>query len=291
MNTEWLSSFVAFAECLSFTQAARTLHISQPALHVQVQKLADSLGVRLYARRGRTLELTQEGQRLLAFGREQRERIDDFVRDLTQGTGSSCAVLAAGEGTFLYLLPEAIRTFQRSQGVTLRVLTRDRERAVEAVRLGEAHLAVTVIDEPPDGCIVRPVARVGAAVVLPLSHPLARKRRIPLRDLAQQPLVVPSEGRPLRRALASACAELGIAWSTTVEADGWELLLTFARLGLGLAVVNDFCAVPRGMVKRPLVGLPAVHYQLVRLRDRHRSAAVERLEAAILARRPASGAS
>jgi DNA-binding transcriptional LysR family regulator len=67
MNEEWLRSFVAFAERMSFTAAARALHISQPALHVQVRKLSESLGVVLYHREGRVLVLTSEGERVLAF--------------------------------------------------------------------------------------------------------------------------------------------------------------------------------------------------------------------------------
>jgi DNA-binding transcriptional LysR family regulator len=68
-----------------------------------------------------------------------------------------------------------------------------------------------------------------------------------------------------------------------VEASGWELMMRFAELGMGLAVVNEFCTPPRGTVRRPLVGLPAVHSQLLRLRDRQPMPAVLALEDAIVA--------
>ena len=58
MKLEWLEAFVAFAERMSFTHAARDLHISQPALHVQIARLTEALGVRLYRREGRALVLT-----------------------------------------------------------------------------------------------------------------------------------------------------------------------------------------------------------------------------------------
>ncbi|HXK18547.1 MAG TPA: hypothetical protein VNG33_12125, partial [Polyangiaceae bacterium] len=60
----------------------------------------------------------------------------------------------------------------------------------------------------------------------------------------------------------------------------------FAELGLGVAVVNDFCSPPRGTVRRPLRGLPAVQYQLLRLRNRQLSPAAVALEAAIVASSP-----
>jgi len=59
-------------------------------------------------------------------------------------------------------------------------------------------------------------------------------------------------------------------------------MLCFAELGLGLALVNDFCKPPKGLVLRPMLGLPSLSYQLLRLRDRHQSTAVRLLEEAIV---------
>jgi DNA-binding transcriptional LysR family regulator len=59
--------------------------------------------------------------------------------------------------------------------------------------------------------------------------------------------------------------------------------MRFAALGMGIAIVNDFCAPPAGTVRRPLSGLPAVQYHLLRARDRTLNAAAEALAAAIIA--------
>ena len=283
VNSEWVRAFVVFAETLNFTHAAARLHISQPALHVQIRKLAESLKVPLYVRRGRSLSLTDEGRKVLAFGREQDERSARLIDDLSGTPRDASVVLAAGEGTFLHLLSEPLRTFQRAKNSKLRVLTLDRERALSAVQLGEAHLAVTVIDDVPSDIISKRVAKVGAAVVVPRGHRLARKRSVSIRDLRDEPLIVPPVGRPMRATLAQAFAAVDQAWSPAVEANGWELMMRFAELGLGVAIVNDFCSPPRGTVRRPLRGLPEVQYQLLRLRNREPNAAVLALEAAIVA--------
>jgi DNA-binding transcriptional LysR family regulator len=283
IDSERLRAFVAFAERLNFTRAAEDLHLSQPALHVQIRKLSESLNVQLYVRRGRGVELTREGRKLLAFGREQAERQAAFIESLKLGDGHENVVLAAGEGTLLYLLKDAIRRYQRAAKAPLKVLTRDREQALAAVELGEAHLAVTVTDEVPEGFVAKRVAKVGPAVVLPKEHPLARRRWLSIEDLADEPLVLPASGRPLRAALARAFAEAGLRLRPAVEAHGWELMMHFAELGLGLAVVNDFCAPPAGMVTRPLRGLTPVQYQLLRLRDRQQGPAALALEKAVLA--------
>ena len=104
VNSEWLRAFVAFAEAMNFTHAAERLHISQPALHVQIRKLSESLGVALYARRGRSLELTAAGKKLLAFGREQQEQAATLIADLKLETLDDTVVLAAGEGALSTLM-------------------------------------------------------------------------------------------------------------------------------------------------------------------------------------------
>jgi len=288
VNSEWVRAFVTFAETLNFTHAAARLHISQPALHVQIRKLGESLQASLYVRRGRSLSLTDEGRKVLAFGREHDERTARLIGDLSGMLRDTTVVLAAGEGTFLHLLSEPLRAFQRIKNVTLRVLTLDRERALSAVQLGEAHLAVTVIDDVPPDIVSRRVAKVGAAVVVPKNHPLARKRSVSVRDLRDEALIVPPAGRPLRATLARAWAAADQTWSPAVEANGWELMMRFAELGLGVAIVNDFCSPPRGTVRRPLTGLPTVQYQLLRLRNRQFSSGALALEAAIIASTPSA---
>jgi LysR family transcriptional regulator, low CO2-responsive transcriptional regulator len=282
IDSEWLRSFVMFGETLSFTHAAKRLHISQPALHVQIRKLSESLATPLYERHGRALSLTAQGRKLLAYGREQQERENLLLDELKPGGAEGSVVLAAGEGTFLNLLSPALRAFQRTKQAKLRVLTRDRDQALAAVQLGEAHLAVTVVDEVPPSLVARRVARIGAAVVMPKAHRLAKKRTLSIRDLQGEPLIAPSPGRPLRESLARAWADAELTWSPAVEANGWELMMRFAELGMGMAIVNDFCQPPRGTVRRRLTGFGSVQYQLLRLRDRKPTPAALVLEQLIV---------
>ncbi|HET9933364.1 MAG TPA: LysR family transcriptional regulator substrate-binding protein, partial [Polyangiaceae bacterium] len=167
------------------------------------------------------------------------------------------------------------------QDTRLRILTRDREQALSAVLLGEADLAVTVADEVPPAVLARPLLRVSASVVLPAAHPLARKRAVSLASLSGERLIVPPLGRPLRAALAHAFSEARVSFTPSIEVTGWELMLCFAELGLGVAIVNDFCKAPKGTVKRPLRGLPSVQYQLLRLRERRPTESARALEHAV----------
>ncbi|WP_437601773.1 LysR family transcriptional regulator [Sorangium sp. So ce590] len=283
LNLDWLGAFVVFTEHLNFTRAARALHISQPALHTQIGKLGEALGVTLYQRRGQRLELTADGKRVAAFGREVGERTRSFLGVLRDGESREPVVLCAGEGSYLYLLGEGIRAFTARAVAPLRLLTRDREATLDAVVTGEAHLGVAPLEGAPDGLAADRLTEVELVLVVPEAHPLARKRRILLRDLEGARLVVPGPSRPHRALLAQALLSAGVRWEPAVEANGWELMLHFVRLGVGIAVVNACCRLPRGLVARPLPELPRKVFYVVRRRGVELQGAPAELQDALLA--------
>ncbi|MFT5356504.1 MAG: DNA-binding transcriptional LysR family regulator [Polyangiales bacterium] len=266
INADWLVAFVAFAEEESFTAAARRLHISQPALHVQVRKLSEQVGVPLYTRDGRGVKLTMHGEALLAFGRDQGERTRELLARLRGEDPTQPIALSAGEGAYLYLLGDALRRFNKRFPERLRLLTHDQGETLDAVRSGRAHVGVTMVEDVPPELIAEPLQEVGAVVVVPRSHRLAKKRSVRIADLAGEHWVVPPKGKAQRVMLDRTFRDQGVPFSTSVEANGWELILHFAKLGLGLAIVNECCKVPAGMVGIPMPELPAVPYYLVRSR-------------------------
>lgn len=261
MDLSLLPSFVVFAETLNFTAAGKRLHLSQPAVHLHVKRLEDAVGRPLYRRVGRALVLTAEGRSLLAFARETAARQAELYAELGRGPARA-PVLAAGEGALLYLLGPAISAHRGP----LEVRTRDRESATEAVRTGEADVAVIGSPEhtpEPEGLVTRTLTKVGSMLVVPRGHALAKKAHVGLKALEGARLVVPPAGRPHRETLARRLAEEGVRWEVGIEASGWELAIHLATLGLGLAVVNACCRVPAGAVGVELRGLPAIRYALV----------------------------
>lgn len=269
MKLAWLQSFGVFAEHLNFTHAARALHISQPALHAQIRQLSETLGVPLYGRDGRKLRLTAEGEQVLCFARQTQERSAAFVERLQTGHSHQPLVLAAGEGALLYLLGDAIKAYSAKGPAPLRIITRDREGTLAALRRGEAHVGVAVLDPVPDDLKARALAEIPQALVMPRNHPLARRRTVPAAALADLPLVIPPQGRPQREMLARVVAEHGGVLRPTVEATGWELAIHFVGLGLGLTVVNGCCRLPAGLTGRVVKGLPTVRYQALVRPDAH----------------------
>jgi DNA-binding transcriptional LysR family regulator len=256
-----LEAFAVFAEHLNLTHAARAIGLSQPALHARIKRLGEQLGAPLYRREGRALVLTEAGERTARFAREIRARVRDFGEGFREERARAPIELCAGEGALMYLLGPALRAFLRRH--PLRVRVGDAEATLEAVASGRAHLGVLSSDADPDPQRLEAelVAETGFALAVPTKDPLAARARVSWPELAGRALVVPPPGRPHRVALE---AQLPAGAEIAVEVGGWPLSLRLVALGVGVAVVNDFCRAPRGVTLVPFEGLPRRRYLAVR---------------------------
>jgi LysR family transcriptional regulator, low CO2-responsive transcriptional regulator len=280
--SDWLHAFAVFADDANLSRAAKRLHLSQPAVHAQLRKLSEALGVPLYQRVGRGLALTREGTEVAAFARDAEERSRDLVSRLRgEGEGEQRVVLAAGAGALLHVLGEGMRAFSRAYAGRLEIVTADASAAADAVTRGAAHVGVfaalaDAVPPYPELALHR-ITEVGQLVVIPRDHRLAKRRRLSLGDLDGERLVMPPEGRPQRMMLDRLFAARGVRVTAGAIATGWELTLRLALLGSGLAIVNASVKVPRGLVARPLTELPRVRYEaLTRRRPREAVASLVR---------------
>lgn len=267
VSLDALVAFAEFAEDGNFSHAAIRLHISQPALHTKIAKLGRTVGQPLYVRRGRSIEITDAGRKVQRFARELAASTVAFQNELLQNDAPQPVVLAAGEGSFLYLLGQGMRAHLSSRKHALQLLTADGAAAVEAVRSGRAHLGVASLETIPRDLAAEPLTRVGQVLALPKRHALCARRSLRLKDLADAELIVPPPGRPHRMMLSQMLQSAQVDWSVAVEASGWEVMLHLVRLGMGLAVVNACCRIPTGVVTRPIPELPSLQYFVFSRKD------------------------
>ena len=93
---------------------------------------------------------------------------------------------------------------------------------------------------------------------------------------------MPPSDRPLRATIGRGLQSAGIDWEVAVEATGWPLMMHLVTVGLGLAIVNDFCRLPPGTTARPVADLPPLHYYVLRRAGARHGHEVDRLETTLL---------
>ena len=282
MTFEELEAFQAFAHTLNFTRAAEAINISQPALHVKIQKLANILEAPLYYKSGRHLSLTPQGEEFARYCAETLAEQKRFRERLHGRTYRQPVTLAAGAGAYLYLLGPAIRAFRKQSDAVLNLVTANREGCLELLRSGRAHLAVTVLNRRPPDLAAEILVSLPCQLVCRADHPLSSRDSLELKDLKGESLIVPPAGRPFRETLESHLKQHKVEWEVALEATGWELMMHFASLGLGTTLVNGCCRTPQGCKAIPVSGLPGADYYLLHPRTTQLAESIDQVKQLIV---------
>src|SRR5882672_1017707 len=280
-----LRYFIAVAERLHFGRAAAALHISQPPLSRAIQALEERLGVALFARTRRRVELTAEGARFLEEARRLAAQLETAVTEL-QG-------MAAGERGRLRIgfvsladygvLPGLLKAFKAARpGVQLalrEMLSPEQSLALAAGELDSGLLLPPVSEA--EGLEHLVVQRERFVAALPARHRLAATRGpLAMGELAGERFVmVPREIAPgLYDIVSGLAARAGFSLNVAQEANQMQTVVSLVSSGLGAAVVPGSVANlgRRGVVYRRLSDRhPALELWLAWRRDATGAAAAE----------------
>jgi len=262
MELRHLRYFVAVAEALSFTKAAEKLRLAQPSLTRQVRNLEDEIGVQLLDRSNNRVALTEEGRlflfdskKLLAMCAESVAAVQRVNRgeshDLKIGYVANIhyGLLPATLGAFRKVHPGvALNLFDMTSAEQFRALD-DRKIDLGFVGLRPALSGHALLSE----C----VAHDTMLVALPTEHPLAKRARVKLGDLASQFFIgMSAKTYPgAREWLAETCRAAGFVGRILQEADSETTVMQFVSDGLGAALLPEqVTTLPHdGVVFRPVV--------------------------------------
>jgi DNA-binding transcriptional LysR family regulator len=284
-----LQIFDAAARTLSFTRTSEALHLTQPAVSMQMKQLADLAGLPLFERLGRRLHLTQAGEELARHAREVLrtvEQADDALAALRGLQGGRIRV--AVTSTAKYFAPKLIALFaKRHPEVVVRLTVNNREEVIAALAANEVDLAV--MGKPPDALATAagPFAEHPFVVVAAPDHPLARRRHVPLSAFAAETFLVREPGSGTRAAMERFFAEHGIDVRVGMTLDSNETIKQAVMAGMGLAFISrhtvglELRVGVLALVHAP--GLPVVRaWNVVRLAAKRLSPAAQAFEAFVL---------
>jgi DNA-binding transcriptional LysR family regulator len=244
LNVHQLHIFYTVAERGSFSAAAQTLHMTQPAVTMQVQALEERFGTKLLNRTTKKLVLTEAGQRLLPQARKAVELMRDtdvlmvkFVEGL-KGRLQFAASLTIGE----YVLPRLLGSFlRRFPEVSVDMKVMNTTEIIDAV----AHqgLDFGIIEAPCDepGFDAEPVMDDELMLVTPTDHPFAARDEVTLEEVIREPMVLREKGSGTRQIMEEELQRHGIAEDqlhVVSEFGSTGAVKSAVEAGLGLSIIS-----------------------------------------------------
>jgi DNA-binding transcriptional LysR family regulator len=196
MELAQLKYFITIAETLSFTLAAETLKVSQPALSYQIIRLEAELGTKLFDRSKRRIRLTGDGEYFLPMAQLVLFNADEATRSLRDHVGLEASEVTIGSNPSVatYLMPQLLASFRKEYPRIRISLVEDNDAELQAgVVDGSIDFAIVTAAASPGSVRVEYLTSEDIVVALPLDHRLAGRRNVTLAELATEDFVSPSD--------------------------------------------------------------------------------------------------
>lgn len=292
MELHQLHTFATAAELESFTRAAQSLAVTQPAVSQQVAGLEKELGISLFQRAGRSVRLTEAGRRFYGYTRRALDLLEDARHDVGGTQATVCGTLHIATCTTPHesLLPDLLARFHELYPEVRETVTvSDTSEATIAVETGEADVGI-VAEQPHDTRLrAQAISCIELVLVAAPTHPIAGEVNITTSQLCSVSLIIRQLGSASRRCVERALQEAGVSLddlTIAMEMNSNEAIRLAVQQGAGVAFLPP-SAVQREIAEGELIAMsvagiqPRLHFYVITDTDRMPTSSVRALLALI----------
>jgi len=271
-----LQVFEAVARLQSFSRAAAELHLTQPAISMQVQQLEAEVGLPLVEPMGRRLDLTPAGREIVACARALAQRLREADEILAAMKGAGGGELSISTvSTAKYHVPMLLAEFRRRHPeVRVRLSVSNREQVVRDLTDNSVDLAI--MGTPPRGLdtVAVPFARHPIAIIAAPGHALSRRKRLSLAQLSGETFLIRERGSGTRNAMERVFRERRFHPRETIEMSSNETIKQAVMAGMGVSFLSlhtvGLEVAARRLVVLAVAGTPVMRDWYVIHRERKR---------------------
>ena len=235
-----LRIFESAARLSSFARAAAEMHLSAPAISMQMKDLEEDLGMPLFAKRGRGLVLTSAGEYFLVYARRVLIALKETEDMMLKLKGMEIGTLNIGlVSTAKYIAPHLLARFRLEHpGIKLVIHVRNRDQLIGLLR--EAAIYVAIMGKPPKDLDVRAEAFANNphAFICSPDHPLAQERTVNLAQLDSEEILIREQGSGTRTVMENFFEVGRFRPLSTLEMSTTETIKQAVMAGLGISFVS-----------------------------------------------------
>ena len=237
MELRELRSFCADARVHSISMAAQELGLGQPTVTTHIKKLEEELGMVLFDRVKRPIQLTLAGDRLSGIATPLVEGIDSLATMTTAAEERGPVQIASTPDIIPHTLIRVVRVFlARFPQVHLRIRSGTREEVLHMVQDGEVDLGVVQHPEKSEGLDFQGLFLYERVLITPLDHPLLSEPLTVIDQIARYPLIMMGRGTYTRAILEEEFRRKGLEYDIVVELDSMDMIKRYVGLGMGISV-------------------------------------------------------
>lgn len=243
-----IKTFFFVATERSFRKAAARLCVTEGAVSQQIKDLEARLGKRLLERSNRKSTLTPEGMDLFNLVGPIIEQFENVFDEFYQVCGKlrgNVSVVSFG-AMLVRVLPRHLLEFKEKFPECEVFLYSASGKDIESLVLsGSVDFGVGPVDELPEPIVGQEIWKYKRYFIAPLGHPLAKKKHLTFKDIAEVPVVAPSRTSASGRRFLKALERYNPNLKVTVEAGEWEVVMTYVEMGFGVSVLPEIMIQPR----------------------------------------------
>lgn len=243
-----LQCFSAVASKLSFTRAADSLHLTQPAVSMQVRQLELQAGIALTEQLGKRIHLTEAGEEVFRYARailQQVDEMDDVLNKMKGLAGGRLRIAAISSAN--YFAPKLLGVFhQRYADVSVSMDVTRQQSVLQQVSDNVVDMAI--MGQPPEGMNVEAIPFMDnpLVIVAPPGHRLAKRKNIPLKEMEQEVFLTREPGSGTRGAMHRFFRQHKLKLTTGMEMGSLEGIKQSVQAELGVGLL------PKGAIETEL---------------------------------------
>ncbi len=235
-----LQIFSAVARSGSFSNAAKELHLTQPAVSMQVKQLEEILGISLLDQVGKRILLTEAGQEVQQTGLQMMQQLLQLEHNLSALQGLQRGRLTVGVVSTVSSFAIRLISLFRSRHPNIRITLNVVNREILLQQLQTHTVDIALMGQPPEDMSLQDEVFMDnpLIVIAPFNHPLAKVRNIPPEVIAKEFFVGRESGSGTRMATESFFRTRGLTWQVAMEMNKNEAIMLAVEAGMGISVVS-----------------------------------------------------
>jgi DNA-binding transcriptional LysR family regulator len=241
-----LRVFCTVVETKSFSKASEIIHLTQPAVSLQIQALEEAFETKLFDRSSSTVTLTRAGEILYSYAKQILGLYSSIEKDIGAVTGLVKGSLSIGASTTIgnYLLPAVISEFKQSfPKIKIQLIVGNTKRIVEFLKAGNLNLGLVEGDVSKFNVMTEKLISDELSLIVAPFHPWAKKKEIAIQELTKEPFIIREEGSGTRQIIEKYLAKKGISvqdMKISAVIGSTEAIKEAVENGIGVSIVSKW---------------------------------------------------